>query len=365
VTVASAEISATFVEVKAAQSTVTYTVLPLAQIFGIASAQVQGQLSLRATAGYKVEVCDVPPLLFCNPNEAGGHPGANFNVTPGVNILGQVNTSALQPGDWAVVNVPNAQNVQDAMGLLTPNTQCFSSLVIKTGNNAGPVQNGLNVRFDEGSDSTHPPAKNVLKGEMKQNCNNFKQSSTSIPLPRDSCFMTALPVGDGTAGTGCLNDNNGVHRVGDGNWARNTYWTINHPMQLQPGGYATMSRHDVYQYEIANPPLPNIGDENAGPSCATPPAGAVDRRLITVAIVNCLANANDLNNGSPIPLKVFAKLFLTEPVGHTDWFGVSRAGATWGSPPNNFNAAIFAEMVGIVPPNDPTSGVHIYPTLYR
>src|SRR5882672_6848130 len=109
--------------------------------------------------------------------------------------------------------------------------------------------------------------------------------------------------------------------MGDTQWARNAYWTLNHtnPMTSvvdpQPAGYATMTRYQVYRYEIEHPQPITNHDEQSGPACysnvANPPTTDVDhdRRVVVAAVVNCVADSTKLNSNTFIPAKIYARLF--------------------------------------------------------
>jgi hypothetical protein len=298
-----------------------------------------------------------------------------------------IQTGDLFPGDFGLIEAfagNGADEIREAMARVNPNTFCYSRVTRKPGINQGPVEQGMNVRFDwylgptqqNSGDPEYRPAPNVLKGLTPNgnacNINNNSQSAQTIPMPRDNCFMT-------TPGGNCTMVN-GVEKVGDGNWARLAYWNQNHPGEPLPtttingvsyidasspiGGW---TRYQTYRYELDNhvvgPPVDPV-DESGGPACYS---GAIapstdpdlDRRVVTAAVVNCVADANRLN-GSGVPAKIYAKLFLPEPVSLVAWDNQSRAGLTWNPTPNN---SIWVEMIGIVPPNDEV--LHVYPVLYR
>jgi len=86
-------------------------------------------------------------------------------------------------------------------------------------------------------------------------------------------------------------------------------------------GAATISRYDVYKYEIDNnylgdqSVLMSDGSRETGtPQCAgtTPTA---DRRIIFVAVVNCLSSPVSVqSNATNVPVAAFAKFFLTHAI---------------------------------------------------
>jgi hypothetical protein len=379
--------NAKYVEVVAAPRTVSYVVLPVADVigklFGAAPLTSSATLGLRATAGFKRAVCNNVPLMVCNPAEVTQGPGASFNAADwnGKQIAAKIQGSnaGWTPGNFGLTdNFPGtgADKMEEAMANINPFSACTEdSIVARNGEATGKVQNGMNVRFDiyvqdmkkDNTDPSYAPAPNVVRGEKANgNACNTKMSSTSMPFPRDNCFMAAPTPG---AGTGCTNYPavGGTPRYGDGNWARAQYWNTNHPgIAWPPAGLSNASsRYDVYRYEIEHPQQVALpGDEQGGPACSTAAPNLSrdrDRRVIYVAVVNCVEHADDITKGN-VPVKAYAKVFITEPVGNTDWSKQSRAGLTW---PTIGSDDFMVEVFDVVKPNDTSGHLHVYPVLYR
>jgi len=53
---------------------------------GAAPMTTQATLKLRATAGYKRKICDIHPMMVCNPSEPVGNLNTAYPFTP---IIGQ------------------------------------------------------------------------------------------------------------------------------------------------------------------------------------------------------------------------------------------------------------------------------------
>jgi hypothetical protein len=153
---------------------------------------------------------------------------------------------------------------------------------------------------------------------------------------------------------------------GNGDWNCLDYWTINHTAAPPPGctkTNPTISRYEVYRYEIANnlvndwsgDHVANVSgtgtQESGAPYCAgtgngfdpssgnDPATGRpyMDRRIIYAAIINCTAQSALITGGSTannIPVADFGKFFMTQPAGinnsHSD--------------PNS----LYGEMTGLV-----------------
>jgi hypothetical protein len=153
---------------------------------------------------------------------------------------------------------------------------------------------------------------------------------------------------------------------GNGDWDCADYWSINHAAAAPAGctlSNPTISRYQVYRYEIANglindwsksladtqgttSPPGHYYTESGAPFCAASkgvagidftPDGA-ERRNIVVPIINCLAQTA-LGNLSPgattsnVPVAAFGKYFLAQP------FTVD-------------NTYLYGEMTGLVNSND-------------
>jgi hypothetical protein len=361
-----------FVLVDVTQETENYLFFPLLSAI-IPGVDTSATVAPQALAGFERQVCNYPPLMVCNMAEATEGAGAPFNPIPGQLIRAKMQGGGAGwgPGVFGVLDAPNgtgASAMRDYMARVEPNTFCTKDSVdVKPGQNTGPVSQGMNVRFDmfdgpmagNKNSANYAPAANVTKGLRTQGggCNNPK-SNTSTPFPRDNCFMPSGTWPDGVAsgaGTGCVTYG-GNARAGDGNWARSNYWNTNHPGLPMPPGYATMSRYQVYRYEIDTPSLVNTPQESGAPSCSSVPPvtdPARDRRVLPVAVVNCVENQAILNgNAQDVPVEAYAEVFLTEPVGNTDWWGAS-------------NDDVFIEVIGAVRANLPTSILREFPVLYR
>ncbi|MER8923782.1 hypothetical protein [Mesorhizobium sp. M0802] len=104
--------------------------------------------------------------------------------------------------------------------------------------------------------------------------------------------------------------------LGDGSWDFAGYWTVNHGSASTAGVItscgANPSGYCVYKFEIANPALKS-GQEATAPQCNTTTQGA-DRRLLYVAIIDCVANTVQ-GGGQTLPVQAFANVFVTEPAG--------------------------------------------------
>ncbi len=330
----------------------------------------------QALAGFKREMCNTPPVMLCSMNEQVAGVGADFSPVRGQMIRARVQSgSDWRPGDIGVRQSSGGTGsfaLSRNFGRISPNTTCVGDTLRLERNqpsNLRRIADGLNTRLDmyDGwmalvrNHSQYPPSENVLKGLRTQgfNCSNPK-SSTSTPLPRDNCFMPggSWPNGvGGSAGSGCINVS-GSPRAGNTQWDRWNYWTTNHSGDPPPPGYSSMTRYQVYRYEIehAPPDVANTPQESGSPTCsASTPISSFsrDRRVLPVAIVNCLEHQSVLlDSNRDVPVEDFAEVFLTEPAGNNQW---------WGGSQND----LYIEMIGRIRTSTPEANLREYSVLYR
>ncbi len=326
--------------------------------FGAAFAALTGQenrdydLGASAVAGLSIYACDITPMMFCLPSPDYG---AEENIGDMVLLRAGRQGAAWGPGDFGFLD-PNGIAVDPAgpcAGLSGANlkicqiaavdniTQCFNQRGVDTepGQKVGTHDAMFNVRFDiyrsalnnRRNDPNYAPAPNVVKGMVPNNngCfgnnnNSPPPTSPSLPLPRDTCFNTGA-----------------CSRFGDGNWAAGRTTYVNTNYGTPPGAAGTAdphpgatTRYEYYLAEIAaaaptSPILTNRA-ETGRPTCSPHRAGP-ERRVITVAGIDCAANPIQ-GRTLDVPVREFFKIFLTEPVRQT------------GSNPPSFD--IYGEIVG-------------------
>jgi len=153
--------------------------------------------------------------------------------------------------------------------------------------------------------------------------------------------------------------NNGFCAQGNSDWNCLLYWNVNHVSAAAPSGCTasnpTISRYQVYRYEIANDLINdwsgnhaanttgNTGNgENGAPLCAAASSvsgidtttGGTDRRILIVPVINCLAQSvSGSGSNANVPAAGFAKFFITQP---------------WSAQSNY----LYGEMTGLVGLND-------------
>ncbi|WP_254633779.1 pilus assembly protein TadG-related protein [Mesorhizobium sp. GbtcB19] len=285
-----------------------------------------------AVAGFKQSICETVPIFMCNPFEtttpatsktiqqafaAGDTYSREFRILKVDSNPG--------PGNFGLID-NNLTSLRDAIATGTAGT-CYSrdALTTKTGVTLGQVNAGLNVRFDIYSQSLkkqdrnwqYRPATNVRKGASKtSNCNKYDVATdgSALPLPSGTNYDSSKGMTDKITSQSF--------------W--NTYWATNHknaaypnvPAASHPLRTTTLpaSRYDVYKYEISHG---LVGDKSKGPSneVGTPscfkgdtPTGDPDRRLLNMAIVNCLSDATKINGHTQLRPDGYASVFLISPI---------------------------------------------------
>lgn len=323
---------------RAAYVQVSVTPTVVESTFGAAFAALTGQpnrdfnLGANAVAGLSIMACDITPMMFCLPN---ANYRAEENIGDMILLRSGRQGAAWGPGDFGFLD-PSGIGVDPAgpcAGLRGANlkicqiaavdniTQCFDQrgVDLEPGQKNGTHEAMFNVRFDiyrsslngERNDPNYAPAPNVVKGLLPngQGCfgNNATQSTTSRPLPRDTCFA-----------------NGTCSRIGDGNWSAGRTPYVNWNYGTPPGTPGTVDPHSMattrYAYYLAELAAAGSGPilnraETGRPTCSPHMAGP-DRRIITVAGIDCAAN-NIQGSANNVPVQEFFKIFLTEPVGQT------------------------------------------------
>lgn len=337
----------------------------------IVGAIFSNDLGASATAGLGSAMCNVPPVMMCNPveNSDPGFDGPanddpDYYVGRGVRLVSVTSSTpgaGLSPGNFGYIDVAADDSNQllalkKALGWNSPDGSCIRQTGIDTKPGANtPVTLALNTRFDiyeNGgpgggacpSGGTCSAAKNATKDLVRnQNSSSCRitpqgwkvsdspylpdpvtrQQPAAQPIdamghPRDICHAIDHTGGD------CPMD-----FVGDGIWDRQAYWAVNYPSLAQPPGYSTMTRYGLYRWELdnwglvsaaraltggGNPPTDHnapVCDASGGIDPNDVPPG-IDRRTFPVALVNCLAEEVKGKSEGVNVIK-WLNVFLVEP----------------------------------------------------
>jgi Flp pilus assembly protein TadG len=348
---------------------ITNTILPASLAVGNRGIAVGAQ----AVAGYDEIICNVSPVYVCNPFETSGM--SYYQATEALMAADQNPAAHRQLIRLARSQYKNGGISAGDFGYLSPATGYLPIGACGPGGGRGIAQalaatrlqacfrlsgvnlvssddqlamDGLNTRFDIyaggfNSCRIYPPDLNVRKGFTtlgNANWCNAAPAGPNWPIPTPEA--AALPVDPNM-----INPSNQTFlpnvSIGSGTWDCTAYWNTAHFVgpgkNLPPAGCttsATISRYEVYQYELSYLNDRSRGAEFGGPRCAPP--GAVNRRLITAAIVNCGSSPIPvLNDGERVPVAAFGQFFLALP---------AEAG-TSGNP--------YAEFIGLVKRTNPLS----------
>jgi Flp pilus assembly protein TadG len=366
---ASSDADASFIKV----TTVTRSVAP-AFLVAVGATSI-GQTQATATAGSTMVACNVQPLMLCNPFEPSGKdfrtavsdgtvkPGMMFHMkvlgssTPG----GDGNSYA--PGDFGLLDPPGmnssgANTTRNLLSQQSPNFCYINNVSPRTGQAVSKVSDGINVRFDmnvsgnlTGLDQS--PAPNVLKGLKPRSpgnpCNGQYDPAGSPPaaMPQDtsSTAYGNLQLGNGTLATASANNY----------W--NYHYGTNWPTDLTAAGQA--NRYLAYRRELGldgqTAPTPVAGTESSAPRCATPTSETIaTRRIISVAVVNCLANNVRGNSVANVRSNAYSNFFITQP------------SIDYSSPSFTNNGEVWGEFVEMITPSSGGNGkLHQVIQLYR
>jgi Flp pilus assembly protein TadG len=359
----------------AAYVLVTVSPVKLQTIFPVSltAGRLNISLGAHAVAGYDQVVCNVTPLYVCNPFEVAGMTyyqatqtlvqansdprsrrrlirlsGSQLgNVAFGAGSIGYVAPAtgffpASACGPDSAYGVPQA--------LAAPRLRaCYrlSGVNLLPGEDR-PALDGLNTRFDIYANGfyncrIYAPDQNVRKGFVAAGNVNWCNATPAgpswpmpypdaAPLPVDSDMVRA----DGTLDTD--------RQLGNGTWNCATYWANAHYVgpgkNAPPPGCtaaASVSRYQVYNYEINFLNDRSLGGEIGGPQCAAP--GEANRRIITAAIINCGSTPVSMRNeAQAVPVAAFGRFFLVLP-----------------SNPKSATSYPYAEFLGLIQRTDPLS----------
>jgi hypothetical protein len=269
--------------------------------------------------------CFPTSMMLCNPSEPQiGSTGdtSSFGPPVGAEFVFSVtgNTGNFSPGVFNLLDTPEGWSSDNAIaGFVSQQTPqfCFNG---GTSPAQGQKKNativGINVRFDQrpsgnitGLDLTPAPVKIDGQASPVGNCGKlYDVSAHSLPLPQDRSF-TPVTLSDGGSQQGSGPELTDLQ----------AYWANHHPGNL-PAGVTT--RWQIYQLEVAG--LGNAATwltdtaEPHGPVCApnrteVSPEFSAHRRLLTVAVVDCLYWKVHGHAMNQIPVNTYANFFLIRP----------------------------------------------------
>ncbi|GAA4712289.1 hypothetical protein H9L13_03075 [Sphingomonas lutea] len=406
-----------FVIATTALRTANYAFTP---IVGLMSGTAQAH----AVAGVESSICNVAPLLVCTPSDdfpteadvgrgiilktAGGNAWAPGNygfldfgngnpavinalLGNGLNGCQATDDNETEPGNKNATDAINtrmdvyAGTQKNEASKCTPSTG--ASCPAENTRKDMTLQMTFEIRVDSSAAAPTPPAcgspegGNVNSGGKTSYTADFAQHGPARQFGRDSCHYTGTcPV------------NGGAQNFGDKAWDRDGYLAANHPgidasaVAAALGGGATAStltRYQVYQWEIANKATGKLDPRQIGAVTQDPPdtkgsnttykfykqcsfsqprfataasAAAKDRRVLPIVAANC----DELKGKGTafedyIILRAF-DIFLTEPSLQRSAAQTGIAGATLGTD----DKEIYGEVIGPAKPVGGGNGFQYY-----
>ena len=357
-TAATADDNANYVEVYVDARQTNYAFLAITG--RLASDALEGI----AFAGLGSAICKVPPIMMCNPREAADPEFTTANYAGhGVRLIANDQGGLYGPGVFGYLET-NAGNGAIAtartLGREVPPGDCIStdgadikpgeqiSVLDALNTRVGVYANGLNNVCGPNGALCPPPANariDLLKrgGSCAIGNSGFQvgprpyrptsavndltaaQWSALDPMgfPRDKCHAISK-LGSCALGT-----------MGDGNWDRTAYYGTNGlgsmPTAWPNYGYSELSgrstptRYQQYRWEYeqhaaGGGQLTNVNvaggySVQRSPLCngpGLPPASTPDRRVLSIAIINCTAESVGAST-TDARIQKFVDVFLVEP----------------------------------------------------
>ena len=369
--------NARVVEVEVGGRRADYALTPVVGAF------TSGNMEAQALASLSSAVCNVPPLMMCVPNPAEEFPSA-ADIGRGVLLQPGPNVGFWAPGDYGYLDFGDgASGVQINLGRNNETAGCTdmsNGIPTEPGNKAS-VTDSLNSRFDlypvsssacNAATGDFCPSENTQKDLARTYEAEVKNwdEPPAAPPPNPGCpdpapggqklidssnqtDSSGFSLSNSAAGPplGMPRDDvhwvcSGCSKFGDGAWARNAYLGTIHgtdatTVAAEVGKTAaTLTRWDVYQWELANKasrlvpkqydmtpsPIPFKEQGNSGKGtytftnrCTYPqpvngtgiPANTSqkDRRMLTIAAVDC----SNLNGKGNVIVEKWVDVFLVEP----------------------------------------------------
>lgn len=200
-------------------------------------------INAAAVAKYAPIVCNMPPLMVCDPTETLGASADLFdsaNAGKQMIIKEPPGNASPAPGNFGLLCTPagecGAAAIGDALAAITPDGCTGTQVTTSPGSKTNEVKNGINSRFDTAA-GTNNPARNVIN------------------YPRDSAISPSS-----------------VNILGAGDWDASAYWSEHHSSASLPGSLSGASRYQTYLYELGETYARN-GTQTIYPAPATLPAG--------------------------------------------------------------------------------------------
>ena len=321
----------------------------------IVGAISSGDIAANAVAGLETATCNVPPLMFCAPND--DFP-TDADIGKGMRLHMRANEADIwAPGNFGFLDIDYVTspsgNPNTTLGWNASVAGCVGEAVESRTGSRTPEMRALNTRFDR-YDTSAPncnsttgdwcPAQNVRKNFVREETRNGTYPTDGSPpdltglscdasgpgtwIHVDSIDAAYRPTKPGLPPDSCV----GCDQFGNGSWDSTTYfqtnygstYTINDVPDLDDNG--SISRYEVYKWEISTNNLaPKIVGAAPGQNAnriklycsypapvigtpVVPSTNQKDRRLVTVASVDCTG----LNGHAEVDIIKWVDLFLVQ-----------------------------------------------------
>lgn len=345
-------------------------------------------MSARAVASLGSSVCNTPPVMICNPAESTDPNFDGLYRGKGVRLVSVGGGGGgWVPGNFGYLRTGYGNGANDlrmALGWNTPPGECIETTGVDTKPGANTsVTDAINTRFDifdQGQNcptgGTCSPSLNSVKDLIKKAgttgnaCTLGTQGWDLAPEADQYLPASVTPLTSGSAMPKVMGyprdichavaDTTGGHcssPVGNGTWDRNAYFKVNYPSwgwgswTTNTGLPSDATRYDVYRWEMEHAGDTVVGETVLGTrlvsgnggnarfshgaaQCRTPITPTEvqpDRRKITVAVINCVAEGVN-GSSTNVPVTKWIDAFLVEP-------SVNR--------PRTHQGDVYIEVVGV------------------
>jgi len=301
---------AQFVKVTTNPRTARYALTPIVGVL------YTNNLKGTAVAGMESAICNVPPLMMCNPAETAGNTDAYANTSwtasTGIGIrLSADATAGIGPGNFGFLDTDltngagaGADELKVALSWDKFPVDCIpaAKVITKPGMMGNAVLPYINERFDipqngqecpklKGNSGTCSSGTNVRKDVVstktgKNLCTDWQENPypattseyNATTYPNNPARYEAPSSGSNLASTvtpkimglprdrchaiaglngvgNCVNPNTKTspYRLGDGNWDINAYWRANYGKAYDNSLGTSPTRYDVYKSETSIP----------------------------------------------------------------------------------------------------------------
>lgn len=328
-----------------------------------------GNVIGKAMAGLQSATCNVPPMMFCVPNDASGSAITSFPTEADIGKGLRLHMNANQadpwaPGNFGFLNIDydSQGNPNRRLGLNNSASGCINDVVESETGVRDSESTALNTRFDiypnggnitcDPSSGNFCPAENTRKSftftEVKAirvrrtdpvpatpACGTFDSrtgwdpNAAAIGMGEDNCFVSGT----------CTVFGNAAASASTPNWNASAYMAAHHGTTELATAAPNGTRYEVYQWELTDPAnnlaarrlssTSTFRDQGVNrtytftnvceygrPTVGTGIAASdtqKDRRILTVAAVDCTG----LNGRDEVKILRWVDLFLVKPANQT------------------------------------------------